>query len=349
MSISLSNFDDIDQVAGFEGPEKRLEIDFRVSPLKPRGLRSFGREEWQEVLNLAKCTIISVTSNDCFDSYVLSESSLFVFPYKVILKTCGTTTLLKTIPKMCALAKQADSQPEFLIFSRKNYNFPAKQQAPHQSFDAETDYLNQFFNGHSYVLGPLTGDHWHMYVADLANGHWGYYDASADRKSDQTLEIMMSDLDRDVMQKFYRGELTAKETTHAVGIHTLVPGSQSDELLFSPCGYSVNGLRNETYYTIHVTPEAHCSFVSFETNVPAASYTDLVRRVVEIFKPGRFCVSVWHDKKIPTNRRARVDSLFDRTVPGYELLANANQGFNGEAYSASFCAYRSLHPQPPLN
>ncbi len=281
-----------------------------------------------------------MTSNDYFDSYVLSESSLFVYPYKIVLKTCGTTTLLKTIPKLCALAKQCGSEAEFLAFTRKNYNFPGKQLHPHTSFDVEAEYLNQYFNGDAYLMGPLTGDHWHMYVADLTNGHHAFAD-----RPDQTLEIMMSELDAEVMQKFYKGELTAKQTTAAVGIDQFLPGSISDEVLFSPCGYSVNGLKDEAYYTIHVTPEPHCSFVSFETNLAQHSYTELIRQVVDTFRPGRFCFSVFSDKKAQLGGdRARL--TVDRTVPGYELVASVNQGFDGAAYAANFFAYKTAAPAP---
>jgi len=354
---------DIDEVAGFEGPEKRLEIDFKHVAEQPRGMRLFGREEWQQVLNEAKCTIISVTSNAHFDSYVLSESSLFVYPFKVVLKTCGTTTLLRAIPPMFELSARAGTRPDFLLFTRKNYNFPAKQHHPHVNFEVETEYLDQFFDGQAFVLGPHRGDHWHLYAAEIppagvksppspppvqeklalpagpiASSSSGKLRHGArPPRPDQTLEIMMSDLDRGVMAKFYRGELDAKETTRAVGIDRLIPGSISDEVLFTPCGYSVNGLRDDVYYTIHVTPEPQCSFVSYETNLALPSYTAFIRSVVAIFKPGRFCFSLYSDMPGQAGEQPRLK--FDTKIPGYDLVSQCSQEFPGSGL-ASFCSYR---------
>ncbi|MCO5572514.1 hypothetical protein L7F22_026269 [Adiantum nelumboides] len=77
--------------------EKRLEVEFFVPPMlvdpKGKGLRALSRYQLDGILSAAECTIVSHLSNEKFDSYVLSESSLFVYPYKIVLKTCGTTKL----------------------------------------------------------------------------------------------------------------------------------------------------------------------------------------------------------------------------------------------------------------
>lgn len=87
----------------FEGPEKTLEVVFRLiggddqhivraagdlseiasgaEPIHRSGLRCLSREDLDRICARARCTILSVASNRYLDAYVLSESSLFVYPY----------------------------------------------------------------------------------------------------------------------------------------------------------------------------------------------------------------------------------------------------------------------------
>lgn len=61
--------------------------------------------------------------------------------------------------------------------------------------------------------------------------------------ADQTLEVIMQDLDQDAMSIFTREcSSSAKEATIKSGIDKLLPNMIIDDFLFSPCGYSMNGL-----------------------------------------------------------------------------------------------------------
>lgn len=53
--------------------------------------------EWEAILDIVNCRILSVISNDYYDAYLLSESSLFVTRNGFLLKTCGSTTLLNCL------------------------------------------------------------------------------------------------------------------------------------------------------------------------------------------------------------------------------------------------------------
>jgi hypothetical protein len=89
----------------FEGSEKRLEVEFGPGDgSRPGGLRALSRADLDYLTATAACCIVSARHNAAFDAYVLSESSLFVFPDKLVLKTCGTTKLLAAVAPLLQLA-----------------------------------------------------------------------------------------------------------------------------------------------------------------------------------------------------------------------------------------------------
>src|ERR1700761_3813417 len=103
------------------------------------------------MLNLVHCKVLSIVESEDFDAYLLSESSMFVFPHKLILKTCGTTTLLYGLPRLLeiaalsagfphaepnlSIARPAAAAPYRVFYSRKNFLFPNEQRGPHRSWN----------------------------------------------------------------------------------------------------------------------------------------------------------------------------------------------------------------------
>ena len=63
--------------------------DGAADPILRTGLRTLVRSDLDRICMRARCTILSQVSNKYLDAYVLSESSLFVYPYMIVLKTCG--------------------------------------------------------------------------------------------------------------------------------------------------------------------------------------------------------------------------------------------------------------------
>ncbi|XP_062035308.1 S-adenosylmethionine decarboxylase proenzyme-like [Lepus europaeus] len=100
---------------------------------------------------------------------------------------------------------------------------------------------------------------------------------------DQTLLILMSELDPAVMGQFYvKVDITVKDVICESGICDLILGSLIDATLFNPCRYSMNGIKSyRIYWTIHITAEPEFSYVSFETNLSPTCSDDLIRKVVQ--------------------------------------------------------------------
>lgn len=58
--------------------------------------------------------------------------------------------------------------------------------------------------------------------------------------------------------------MSARQTTSASGIGSMLSGADIDDFVFDPCGYSMNGCQGEGLSTIHITPEQGFSYASVE-------------------------------------------------------------------------------------
>ncbi|KAG5340662.1 hypothetical protein C0989_000812 [Termitomyces sp. Mn162] len=302
----------------FEGPEKLLEIWFSPSSndvpdaSSPdssgrTGLRKVHRKVWEEMLSIVKCQVLSVVYGDDMDAYLLSESSFFVSPHRLILKTCGTTLNLLGLPRILEIAAtQANMHSVYRCFySRKSFMFPERQLGPHRDWKQEVEYLDKIFTtGAAYTVGKVNGDHWLLYLTNPGESNPREIspidpdpEGSQRLPTDYTIEILMSDLSASARAPFF-SSLSPSDNPHVhaaalsqqLGISDIFPPqlTELDAYTFSPCGYSANALvrwdndcenkdgiaaesdsSQEGYYTIHVTPEEGWSYASFECNVPS--------------------------------------------------------------------------------
>ncbi|GAA5949662.1 hypothetical protein JCM21900_002488 [Sporobolomyces salmonicolor] len=172
----------------FEGPEKLLELWFAPSEQdvvdrnlsikggragsskgKQRwtGLRQVERSVWDSMLDEVQCKVLSVIEGEEVDAYLLSESSMFVWPHKLILKTCGTTTLLLGLPTLLRIASETCGFEGVwrCFYSRKTFMFPDRQRGPHKDWAQEMSFMDKLFeNSSAYTVGRMNGDHWLLYL-----------------------------------------------------------------------------------------------------------------------------------------------------------------------------------------
>jgi len=113
----------------------------------------------------------------------------------------------------------------------------------------------------------------------------------------------------------------------------------------------MNGLLGSAYFTIHVTPESHCSYASFETNVQLVSYRAVVEHMLRVLKPKRFTMTVFADEEGLKQMENPVDiSHFSVENLGYRRLSKslAFWGEDGEDYICSMGNYEIRQGVAPL-
>lgn len=341
--------------SGFEGVEKRLELEFSYVPnaRMSSSLRSIPRDQIDHLLDLAQCKVLSVSRSDACDAYLLSESSLFVYKTRIILKTCGTTVPIKAIPDLLVLAEALELTPETLYFTRKNFSFPHQQVYPHTSFEDEVSVITSLFPGSakhsSYAFAP-DGESWVMHVVDFRE------DETVPSASPAVFEMMMFGLHKNAMRYYFQDDqfVSAKQQTLDSGINCIQPESKIDEFSFSPCGYSMNALIGSGHTTIHVTPEDHCSYVSFETTSFPSDPTELsalISRVLTVFQPSRFtlvCRNAPHSP-LPNLSVNHLESCLGPDCAWAGDDASVGIGHRVQVASVGLSLTRPEEPSPLLN
>lgn len=287
-------------MSGFEGYEKRLELHFSGEyPVTGAGLRQLDINSLEKILHEVQCTIVSALGNNYLDSYVLSESSLFVYPTKIIIKTCGTTRLLKSVRPFLIYASQIGLTVTRCTYTRGSFIFPQSQPHPHTCFDDEVTCLAQNLPSHlcckkaSVMPSNLTSHSWHVFSASHVPIHVPEHVLF-------TIEVCMTELDRGLARKFFRqpddgknGDTAGEEMTEITGIRDLNPNAVICDFGFDPCGYSMNGIDGDRYSTIHVTPEDGFSYASFESIYDDCDEVAAVlEKLVRIFRPATMSVAI---------------------------------------------------------
>ena len=276
------------QVPFFEGCEKKIEIHFDAKDGDEAGMRQAGRQVWAAALAKAGITIESETKAPEWDCYMLSESSLFVSRDRIVCKTCGQSAPLAILADALSHGDALGCPALLVLFSRSNLLKPELQKPMHRSFSAERAFLDGKLQvpSNAYTFGDVHDAHWNLYVAQLRP-----FPTACHHRCMPTLEVAMYDLDPTAMARWMSGmdaAAVAKEQVVAIS-SALCPSPIVDDMVFDPCGYSMNayGLGG-TYCCVHVTPQDGCSFASFEASAEdPAQVAAVVQCLVELFRPAK--------------------------------------------------------------
>lgn len=285
----------------FEGPEKKLEIVL-FSP--QAGLRANRDGRWDKVVRASRAQIISKTSTRYLDAYLLSESSLFVWQDRIIMITCGNTTPTTALPAILGIVDK--SNVELVYYQRKKNICPTKHLS---NFKDDLACLEPYFPGKNYRFGPADRDHVNVFYSSHSK---------ISTKQGTTLQVLMHDLDPAVMKIFMSSNSgTAAQAERLSGLDKIHPQTITDSYLFSPYGYSLNGISETNYFTIHVTPQPDASYASFETTIIEDDYPKIIEDIISIFRSEIVSLVL-----TTTSRNEQNIALHDTVVgvvPGYDL------------------------------
>lgn len=281
----------------FEGVEKRLIVQVNPVLCNPYAMSQL---EWQSILDKTHCEIVSVKQLNDHRVYLLSESTLTVWPTGFLLKTCGRTTpLLGLKAFLDAFELNAQETIQYFVYSRLDFLHPKYQIWPHRNFSEEIQFVKSHLLFHSAKHCEIkrNGQTFHAIFA-TSDRNLARYEIKSDITGYHSEEILMTKIPTDCVKTFtgISEQTAASENQTAASKEQSASGQSNksaitrfidtcstesiasnnkavlDEFWFQPCGYSANALldrssgteKKTSYFSCHVSPEPATSYASIE-------------------------------------------------------------------------------------
>jgi S-adenosylmethionine decarboxylase len=235
----------------FEGSEKKAEIIVNRNSLSL--LNDISDSFWQGLVNCSNARILSQISNNDCKAFLLSESSLFVWHDRFLILTCGVTQLVNSVEYF--MRSIYSQQVIHVTYQRKNEYFAHAQPS---CFGDDIQLLSQYISGKAYRFGEMDSHHNYIFHQDNATQTCPQY---------KTYELLAYQISETASKTLTTPGLSAQTIREFFAIEQLLPDFIIDDFVFQPYGYSLNAICQDKYLTIHVTPQAASSYVSFESNL----------------------------------------------------------------------------------
>ncbi|KAK9288592.1 hypothetical protein L1049_017051 [Liquidambar formosana] len=282
--------------SGFKGVEKRLELHFSGGGSNLRQL--FDSKFLEQVFPHG--TADSTVENPFFDSYVVSmsesEARLFVYPSKIIIKTCGTDQICESIRQFKDRAQENGLTPSVCGYTQGFFTLRPSESFPHNSFDKEVASLKEMvpssFCKKEEVIMPSNMP---LSMPSHSLGVWIACDQNHNIAVQNTpdgiytIQVCMIQLDSVLAKNFghksfhkLRDELRGNDPNWHL-VRNLTP---------SPCRFSTRGIRGDGKLMIDVTQEVRSyGYASFECVGSIEDVVQMLKMVVHVFDPATMSVS----------------------------------------------------------
>lgn len=309
----------------FEGSEKKAEIIIDSNQFSL--FDQFDDTFWQVLVAQCNAQILSSIENKHIKAYILSESSLFVWRDRVVILTCGITALVHSVKFL--LDNLPNEIIQRVIYQRKNEYFAHAQLT---SFDEDCKTLAQQLDGTAYRFGEM--DSHHNYIFHYQNNE----ESTTAKVDNSTYELLAYQISNAASLALTAHKLNKQDVRDFFHLETLLPGFTLDDFVFTPYGYSLNALKNEQYFTIHVTPQVNSSYVSFQSNI---NLIEMAPRILQILQPTSFDLLSFNDDDFDRQINTHISRDYVR-----KSLVKGSLPPESPVYFATFIAPQSQYSTP---